>query len=172
MSIEILLLILFIVSTLLGSFLHFTHVIIKKGFILHVVSAVNESTWEHMKLAYMPIFIISLILHFVFLNDYQNILEGGFYSAIISILLIPLIYYPLKRILKKEILWVSISLYVFSMLAGFSVFYLVLNSDFAFLGEWLSLLLLIVVFLGFGIFTFYPPKIFLFRDPVTDKYGH
>jgi hypothetical protein len=42
----------------------------------------------------------------------------------------------------------------------------------SYLNESVSLVGLITLFLLFGFFTFYTPKNFLFKDPVTGGYGH
>lgn len=157
-------------TILIGSLFHFTHGIFKKVFILHFFSAVNESTWEHMKLAFMPTMIVGLTGYFLFKDI--NWIESSLYSALISSILIPLIYYPVRYLLKNEIVWISISIFILSVIVGYLIQMYVLNKGLVIFGEVWSFVIYISLFILFSYFTFYPPKNFLFEDPVSGKYGH
>lgn len=160
------------VSNIVGVGLHFTHRKKTRSLILHLFSAVNESTWEHLKLAFIPMLIISFIQYFLFKNEYMNILESNLYAILITIFLIPTLYYPIRYFLKEELLFVSISLFILSVILGYTAQYFFLLEEISIINEYVSFLLLISLFLLFSFFTFFPPKVFLFKDPVTNTYGH
>lgn len=63
----------YIVVTILGTLLHFVYEWSNRNRIVGLFSAVNESTWEHMKLAFFPMLLFSL----VFMSMYANEMKPG-----------------------------------------------------------------------------------------------
>ena len=55
-----------IFAILLGSLLHFTFEWSNQNPLVAAFSSVNESTWEHLKLAFVPMFISAIIRIFYF----------------------------------------------------------------------------------------------------------
>ena len=51
----------FAATALLGTLLHFLYDWTGQNVFAALVSGVNESTWEHMKLLYFPLFIFALV---------------------------------------------------------------------------------------------------------------
>ena len=95
----------------LGVLLHFTHPWIKKGFLTHVISAINESTWEHLKLAFWPM-LGGIITRGIFATPKSPIYwASNFLSVLTALILIPALYYPIRVLLKKELTAISISIY-------------------------------------------------------------
>ncbi len=162
----------FVLATLLGIAFHYAHRDRTKSLLVHILFPVNESTWEHLKLVYQPMMIMGVLQCLLLSNDYLNIVEGNFMGIIVAMLLIPLLYYPVKILVKKEIMWFSISVFVLSILIGYLTVWVYLKFGISNFSEELSAYLLILLFLAFGVFTFYPPRIFLFLDPVKKQYGH
>lgn len=171
MSLILLLIISFLILSIFGTLLHFTHGWLKNGVLLHIFSAVNESTWEHMKLLVAPTILV-MVFQYIFLSsEYTNIFNGILILYIVEIVSIPLLYEPLRLILKKVPLLFSILIFYIAILLGLFFEYLILGNHISLLSELLSLILILVITLKFSIFTYFPPKHFLFRDPVTGKYG-
>ena len=50
---------------ILGTLLHFTYEWSNYNIIVGIFSAINESVWEHLKLVFYPMFIISIIGYFI-----------------------------------------------------------------------------------------------------------
>lgn len=161
-----------IVANIIGIALHYTHKPNTKSIFVHFVSAVNESTWEHLKLAFMPMLFLCFVQTIILRNDYPNILEASLFGAICTMILIPLIYYPVRFILKKEVVLLSIGIFILSVSLGYFVEFLLISNTTTFISESVALIIGIVIFVLFALFTFYPPKIFLFRDPTNNRYGH
>ena len=168
----IVILISMLLANVFGVLFHYTHNKYTRSLMLHIFSATNESTWEHLKLAFAPMFFLSFIHHFLLKSQYNNTLESNLLGILLTLLLIPTLYYPIRYILKKEVVLVSILIFVLSVILGYLLVYFLLNRGISFLGEGVSLGILIGLFILFGIFTFYTPKNFLFKDPVTGQYGH
>ena len=55
-------------TALLGTILHFLYEWTNLLFVAPI-SAVNESTWEHMKLVFIPSFLFSIIQSFIYKKD-------------------------------------------------------------------------------------------------------
>lgn len=55
-----------IFAIILGALLHFTFEWSNKNLLVAAFSSVNESTWEHLKLAFVPMFISTIIRIFHF----------------------------------------------------------------------------------------------------------
>lgn len=50
----------FLFISILGTLLHFTYEWSQNNAIVGLFSAVNESTWEHLKLLFFPMFFLTL----------------------------------------------------------------------------------------------------------------
>jgi len=157
---------------LLGSLLHFTFDWSNKFWPVGIFSAVNESTWEHLKLAFMPALFWILIEIRLLKEKPENFLFAktkGIYSMPFFIILI---FYSYKAILGKNFLILDILTFVVSVILGQLLSYkLLFLKNIPKIYNKISLILLILLFFLFLIFTFYPPHNFLFQDPVTLKYG-
>lgn len=171
MDLTTVLVISFIFISILGTIFHFTHNWIKNGVLLHIFSAINESTWEHMKMLVAPTLIVLLVQFLTIGPQFENIFFGILILFIVEILTIPLIFEPLRLIIKKVPLFLSILIFYISILFGLLSEYFVLKNKIFLLNETYSLALIILIVIIFGIFTYYPPRIFLFKDPITGKHG-
>ena len=56
-------------------------------------AAVNESTWEHMKLLFFPLFLFSVVQLCCLGRTYPNFLAVRGVSTLTGVLLIPVLYY-------------------------------------------------------------------------------
>ncbi len=159
-----------VIANILGVILHYTHKRKSENVLIHIISAINESTWEHLKLAFMPMLLIACVQSFILTNT--NIFEANLYAILTALLLIPISYYLSLLIFKKNPVWVNILIFIKSVILGYLVEYLILINTITILGEISSILLLLVLLILFSVFTFTPPKIFLFKDPIKRTYGH
>lgn len=157
----------YFVVTTVGILFHFLHTTFKKGVLIHILGAINESTWEHLKLVFWPM-LFSGIYRFL-INPIGNYWFNLSISILVAIIFIPALYYPIRFFIKKEILVVSISLYYVAVFIGLAIeTYL---TKYMFGDDIIGLVLLAILICTFIIFTYHPPKWFLFKDPVSDKYG-
>jgi hypothetical protein len=152
---------------LFGALLHFTFEFSGGWRPLGAISAVNESVWEHLKLAFWPV-IIWTIIEFFFVqrqikDSNPNFLLAKTIGAYIMPLVIVIIFYSYTAFTGESILAVDLSSFVIAVVIGQIVSYGVFNL--------FGLALLIIGVLLFTIFTFYPPTAGIFQDPVTGGYG-
>ena len=160
----------FIFSVALGSIFHFLYQWTGKNIIVASFSAVNESTFEHMKILFFPTFIFAVVESF-FLKEIKSFWSVKFVGVILATLLIPAFFYTLNGIFGTTPPWINILLFISSSFLGFSFEYSYYKKDRERKGDFLGFIPLFLIALLFVIFTYYPPKLPLFLDPVTNTYG-
>ncbi len=139
--------------------------------IIAYFTSVNESTWEHLKLVIAPTFIWMIVeYHFYFNNP--NYFISRFISLIIMLLIIPLIFYSYTKFTKTSILYIDISSFFISIILGQLLFskLLTYKPTTPFINH-LGIIGLLLIFFLYIINTYVPPKNFLYKDPLTNKYG-
>ena len=162
----------FVFTSAMGTFLHFLYDITGENTLVSLFSAVNESTWEHMKLLFFPMFFYLLFECRFLSEEYENFRFAKLIGILTGLILIPVIYYTYTGISGISADWFNITIFFIS--AGVSYFVetkIMKNS----IGENFPQKTVFPIFMGiavlFFVFTFFPPKIPLFIDPVTKGYG-
>lgn len=171
MELQTIFIISFLLISLLGSLFHFTHGWIKRGFLLHVFSALNESTWEHMKMLLAPTLLVSVLQLFYLRGVYENFWNGVLLLLIVELLTIPFLFEPLRHLIKKVPFVFTILIFYLAIFFGLLVEYFVLKNEILIFSDFIALIFVLILVILFGFFSYYPPKHFLFRDPVTGEYG-
>jgi hypothetical protein len=166
--------ILFIV--LVGSLLHFTFELSGSWKPLGIISAVNESVWEHLKLVFWPA-IFWTIIEFFFVRRKAKDTSPNFtlakaIGAYIMPLVIVAIFYSYTAFTGDSILAVDLLSFVIAVVIGQIVSYKLWSSlRLSSVVNWLGLAMLVIGALLFVVFTFYTPAVGIFQDPVTSGYG-
>jgi hypothetical protein len=165
-----------LVIILAGALLHFTFDLSGGWRPLGVISAVNESVWEHLKLAFWPA-VLWTIIELLFArrtvkNTGPSFILAKAIGAYIMPLVIVVIFYSYTAFTENSVLAIDLSSFVIAVVIGQIVSYklwcsLRLPGMFTFLG----LAMFVIAGLLFAIFTFYPPEAGIFQDPVTGGYG-
>ncbi|MFC1983202.1 DUF6512 family protein [Chloroflexota bacterium] len=166
--------ILFIV--LIGSLLHFTFEFSGSWRPLGVISAVNESVWEHLKLAFWPAVIWAIIEFFWYRRPRKYISNNFTLAKAIGAYIMPLviiaIFYSYTAFTEDSILAIDLSSFVIAVIIGQIVSYKLWSSlRLPKVLNWLGLAMLIIGIFLFSLFTFYPPEVGIFQDPITRGYG-
>lgn len=160
-----------IMTCIVGSLLHFTYDWSNHNKIVGLFSAVNESTWEHIKIGVSAIFLSSLV-DGLYLGIYPNYFIAKSISIILFIIIIPLIFYTYTAITKKSIVIFDILYFLISLSFSIFVFYKILFLDpFLYIIRYLGTVSLFLIFGLYMILTIMPIKNFLFKDPITNNYG-
>ena len=158
-------------TAILGTLLHFLFGWFSIKFIASF-SAVNESTWEHMKLLFVPSFIFAIIQSFFAKNDYKCFWLVKLIGIVIGTLLIPILFYTLGGAFGELSAIINISIFFVAVISQYLIeMFLFGKIDCALSVKWVCFIALLLIFVLFVVFTFYPPKIPLFLDPLTSKYG-
>ncbi len=158
--------------SLFGSLLHFIFNWANRFWVVGAFSAVNESTWEHLKLAVIPAVLWAVLEKFGFKVNCPNFWFAKAKSIWLMPILIIVFFYGYKAILGTHNLILDISIFILSVIMGQIVSYKIMSGSRNF-GKFsgLSVFFIILLSVLFFIFTFYPPHNFLFLDPVFGGYG-
>ena len=154
-----------------GTILHFLYDWTGSSILVSPFSGVNESTWEHMKLLFWPLFLFALI-QWIFFRDQKNYWCVKLAEILLGLFLIPVLFYTYNGVFGKSPDWINIAIFYITALL-------------VFLFEWwafkqhrlpcrypgLAFAAICLIGALFVAFTFAPPQIPLFQDPVTDTYA-
>lgn len=156
---------------IIGTLLHFTYEWSRHNKFVAIFSAVNESTWEHIKICMTPTFLWSLYDGYVYgLN--ANYFIGKSLSLLAIIILIPILFYSYTAFTKKSILVIDVICFYITVICSNLIFYHFINTEpIAFIYTYASCILLFFEICAYIFLTFNPLKNFLFKDPISHKYG-
>lgn len=158
-------------AAILGTLLHFLFQWTNLNFIAPF-SAVNESTWEHMKLVFIPSLIFAFVQSFFAKKEYPCFWLIKLIGILVGTLLIPILFYSLSGIFGKLPAVINVLIFFVSIIIEYLLEFFMFNKLSCNINlNILYVSILITILLLFIIFTFYPPKIPLFLDPVTNRYG-
>lgn len=158
--------------SILGTLSHFLYDICNHNKVIGLFAAVNESTWEHIKIALTPTFLWGLLDGFLYgLNG--NYFLAKLLSILTIIILMPLLFYGHKHIAKRDYFIFDIATFYIVVISSQLVFYFIVNLDYInFIVSYISCIGLFIVFGSYMTLTLLPLKNFLFKDPLTNKYGY
>ena len=161
----------FAVATFGGTILHFLYDQTGGNILAAPFSGVNESTWEHMKLLFWPLFLFALVQR-LFFRDQKNYWCVKLAEILLGLVLIPVLFYTYNGVFGKSPDWINIAIFYISAALVF------LFERWAFkrnqlLCKYPRVFLAAICLIGalFVVFTFMPPQIPLFRDPLSGSFG-
>ncbi len=159
----------FVLSVLVGTLLHFVYDW-SGSTVAAVFSGVNESTWEHMKLLYYPMFVFALVQSRYFREDprFWCIKLRGMLTGLI---LIPVLFYTYNGVFGRSPDWVNITTFFVAAAVAFWVEWRLFHHKKMSCCPRLAFFCLCAIGLLFVVFTFLPPHLPLFRDPLNGQYG-
>lgn len=163
-----------IISTIfiiiLGTILHFTYSWSNNNPIIGTFSAVNESTWEHLKLIFFPMLLSTIFGTFYYKNTYQNYLYIKTKSILIAMFFIVSFYYTYTGITGQNIGFINISSFFIAItIAEYYTYQKIQKTSNC--NKKRALIYLTLLFIAFITFTFTPPHIGIFKDPLTNTFG-
>jgi len=150
-----------------GILLHFTFEWTNENIFAGIFSAVNESTWEHLKLVFFPM-LITTIAGYYLLGD--NIICAKTIGAITAMLLTVVLFYTYTGIIGTNYASINIGIFIIAVVIGEYIAYRIMKTGRSYKSS-ICTIILILLAISFVIFTYNTPKINLFKDPVTGRYG-
>ena len=158
---------------LLGSAMHFTFAWLGNWTPLALVAAVNESIWEHLKLAFWPGLLWACLTPLPPNFSRWYVMSSKGVSLLITAILIVTIFTTYTAILGRNLLFLDIGTFVFAICVGQLISALLLKSGasqtrFVFV---LGTLLLALQLIAYSLFTFFPPDHWLFVEARTGIRG-
>jgi len=155
----------FIFVSILGTLLHFTYEWSNNNQLVGLFSAVNESTWEHLKLIFFPMLITTIIGYFCLNKISTNIICAKAIGIILSMIFTITFFYTYSGILGTNIDIINILTFFISVLIGEFIAYKLMLSDFT-CNKKIAIIVLILLLISFLFFTYNSPQIGLFKAPI------
>lgn len=156
----------FVFTGITGTLLHFVYGWTGEQPLAGLLSATNESIWEHMKLLYVPMVIFAAAESRLSRVEEEKFWWIKLFGMLTGLVLIPTLYYTYTGALGVFWDWFNIAIF---FIAAMTVFWLetVLFQRWKcrLRSSWVPLALLLLIGSLFVIFTFFPPKIPLFAAP-------
>ena len=161
----------FAVTALGGTILHFLYEWLGDAVWIAPFSGVNESTWEHMKLLFWPMFLYAVLQSFFF-KDRKDFFCVKLRGILLGLTLIPVLFYTYNGAIGKSPDWINISIFFISAAVAYICETRAFNTErFACRSPKPAIALLCLLAVIFVLFTFITPTVGIFRDPLTGTYG-
>ena len=160
-----------IVISIVGTISHFLYDIFKHNKVVGLFGAVNESTWEHIKIALTASILWSVVDGYLY-GVNPNYFLAKLLSLITIIILMPVLYYGYKFLFKKDNFIINILIFYIVIISSQYLFTYIINiNSINYFFQYLSCLGVFIIFAFYMVLTLMPIKNFLFKDPITNKYG-
>ncbi|MEE0945429.1 MAG: DUF6512 family protein [Acutalibacteraceae bacterium] len=157
-----------IFSVALGVLLHFVYEWSGENKIAGYFSAVNESTWEHLKLLFIPVLIFSIFEWLLRRKSDPKFLLARTISLIIAMVFIVVTFYTVSGIVgKTDMPVINIGIFVVSVIITFLLTEIISKCIFN-VPENSNVIAIVILFiLGalFVLWTYNPLNIGLFKNP-------
>jgi hypothetical protein len=156
-----------------GTLLHFVYEWSGNNRLVGVFSAINESTFEHLKLLFWPFLLTTFIGLFLFPEKRRGFIASSAVSVLLGMLSIIVLFYTYSGALGKFYSAINIAIFFISVIFSYYMLYAFMKNstfDFNFSG-FFGVLIFILLIASIISFTFLPPKIALFQDPLTKSFG-
>lgn len=142
------------------------------NFLFSIFFPVNESIWEHMKMLGSSILLFSILEYFLFKRfrvNHNNFVLALFLEIILSIIIFLIIYLPIYHFVGStfilNIIVLFISIYFVNIIGYYVLKFRPLHL------EIIGVIGIILIYILFGLLTYFPPYNYVFFDKVENKYG-
>lgn len=159
--------VIIIAGTLLHSAYHNTNY-----WLLALISPVNESVWEHLKIGIVPVLFFALIEYPFIKAITKNFLEAKVAQAYTTAIATLVIFYSYTFVLGHNLLPLDILTFILAVIIGQYVSYRLLTLKE--LDEFFAHLASSALYIMIGVIiyvTYFPPHYPIFVDSLTGKYG-
>ena len=160
-----------ILSFFLSFIFHFMYDLFP-NFITSIIFPVNESIFEHMKIIFGSILISGVIQKIIVIKknlNYNNICISNVLVAFLSIFIFLIMFLPIYSLIGENLPVVLIIMLFTYIISQFLSIYIIKKEDMK--KENFAILLVIIIYIIFGIFTYFPLKNNFFIDPIDNFYG-
>ena len=159
----------FAVATFGGTILHFLYDWTGGSILVAPFSGVNESTWEQA--AVLATVSLRPGSAAVF-KDQENYWCVKLAGIVLGLVLIPVLFYTYNGVFGKSPEWINIAIFYITALMVFLFEWWAFKDD-RLQCKYPRIAVAVICLIGvlFVMFTFIPPQIPLFQDPLTGTYG-
>ena len=159
-----------IIVSILGVFFHFTYDLSGQNYFVGLISATNESTWEHLKLLFFPVIFVSIFEYFALAYKNTNyFLKAKCCGILWGMTSIVVFFYTYNGVLGYNVDFLNILSYFIGVFVTYfiSCKILIKGSGTQDLEHgYRYFLILILLTTAFILFTYYPPDLGIFISPV------
>lgn len=161
-----------IFAAIIGTLLHFVYSWSGNNNFIGIFAPVNESVWEHLKLAFWPMIIFSFYEFRMYGSFLENFWIAKFVCIFTMMATIVVVFYGYSSILGHSFLPIDILTFYISIVLGYYFSFKLLllkaiNGNLEILGICMVMFLVIL----FTYFTFSTPRYDIFKDSPTGTYG-
>ena len=154
-----------IFTFILGTLLHFTYKLSDENQLVAIFSSVNESVWEHLKLLFFPMLLTTIIGYFYIGKNIPNLLCAKTIGIITSMVFMIIFFYTYSGVIGSTIPIIDIGSFFVSTVLGEFISYILMINKFN-CNKKLAIIVLIILSICFIIFTFNPPNLGIFSEPL------
>ena len=144
-----------------GVFLHFAYQLSGENPIVGLFASINESTWEHLKLLFFPMLVLTIWDIFVTQRNNLYFLPARTIGILAGLMFIIVVFYTTRGIIGTNITFIDIAIYLLGVAFAFWIerrqYSKRIHLSVAFA---ISILLLLTI--SFIIFTIEPPSFGIF----------
>ena len=154
---------------ILGTLLHFLYDWTGESGITKPFSAIDESTWQHMKIMYFPMLIFGAVQWFFFRKEYQCFFTVKLIGILTGLISIPVLFYTYNGAFGKSPDWLNITIFIVADICAYAIEYMLFKrAQGGCRKVWNILSLCGIVGIGilFVVFTYFPPNLPIFISPV------
>ena len=152
-------------TSIVGTLSHFLYEWSGNNFYIGFVTPVNETTWEHMKMIFFPMFLYCCFENIMLKKHYPSIICANAVAILIGTFSIPAIFYTYTGILGTNHIVLDIATFYISIIIAFTFSRFLTKKKISNVHcRWLEAVVLLIL-LCFIIFTVYPQDIGIFRVP-------
>lgn len=160
-------------TLIFGTLLHFFYQWSGNLWQVGILTPVNESSWEHLKLLFTPLLLFSIAEYFAFGRNIRGFVPIKVMSVLLAMSAVLILFYTYTGIIGTNFLTADILTFILAVFLAYwySCRHLTAKenqSNAEILCAWAALAILLICFV---LFTFCPPHIGLFLDPVSGTYG-
>lgn len=151
-----------ILVAVLGTLAHFAYDFSEQNFLVGLVTPVNESTWEHMKLLFFPMLIIGGFVWRKLRNQLPCIGSSLLAGLLNGTILIPALFYTYRGVLGFSVPAIDIATFYTSVIAAFYIVYRGAKTCSQDHRKGILLFLTLLTTIAFFWFTYHPPALGIF----------
>ena len=154
----------FVFVSIIGTLAHFVYEWTNKCVIAAFFCPINESPWEHLIWTVIQAFIM---------KGTKNILPAKFIGVFVGMTATLSFFYTYTGIIGRNIDPLNIFSFFIGVFVAFLLDYIIIKSEkMQETGKNITAVILFIIMSAiFILFTFAPPLIPLFKDPITSSYG-
>ena len=158
----------------IGAGMHFAYALLGENLLVGLIAPVNESIWEHTKLAFWPM-LVWWVAYLLcrgkrYAIDANRWLTAAVCAITTAVVAIPTLYYLYTGALGISVTWVDACILLVAIALGHAIGLHLLRRAKG-INAKVAVMLLAVWAILFILITCFPPHLPLFEDPLTATYG-